>query len=383
MTHIPYWSKEIKRLVSKLEVENHYPDDNLITCYKDFLRIRDSLRYYQFNPVVFQSLVALTICLWETKERISRLSLLTAIKHYANREKNLELDIQTRKHIFTLFRNTFEKSQFLPKNHIIEAQHILNYLLVNITLTNEEERWFCENENQSTNIINRILRYPVYSKIITQWVKEHFNSDKFHTRRAEAVGWLLDETPDFIVEEQTLIDDFEYTNLLDIEKIKNKDLSFQYYPHEVVIERFYIRLKINLSSNVDPDFENVRKYFYDNIDIIKRQTMLWAVAYSRLDVQRKMKLFERYYSDELFFSLFNICKKYKLIEVLKWLQTKTINYRGLSRKKELSLNMNNETEIRKDSRIIGCKYEQNICNESVSLPNSFFQDLSPFEDVPF
>jgi len=334
MAYIPNWNKEIKQLICKLEVENHYPDDNLIICYKDFLRIRDYLHCYQFNPTVFKSLVELTINLWETKEKINRLSLLTAIKryHYNNSKRLLELDIQTKKHIFVLFKNTFEKAQFLTEKQVVAAQSLFNPLLISLSLTSEEEKWFCDNEGKTPFILNRILRYPVRSKIISQWVTEHFHSDKLRTRRAEAVGWILDENPDFIIDEQTLIDDFEHANLLDIEKIKSD--SFHYgYRGGTVIKRFYTKLEIPADSNSLPDFECVRKYFYDNFDTIKRQTMLWAAAYSRLDIQQKIDLLKKYYSDELFVSLFNIGKKYKLIEILKWLQPKAKNHKDVSQKK--------------------------------------------------
>jgi hypothetical protein len=44
------------------------------------------------------------------------------------------------------------------------------------------------------------------------------------------------------------------------------------------------------------------------------------VAYSRLDTQHKTELLKKYYSSKLYYSLLNIGKKQKLLEVLKWLQ---------------------------------------------------------------
>jgi hypothetical protein len=343
MADISNWNKKIKNLICELETENCYPNDNLITCYKDFLQIRDYLHYYQFNPNVFRSLVELTINLWETKDRISRLSLLTTIRRYAynDSQKLLELDIQMKKAIFVLFKNTFEKAQFLTEKQIVGAQSLFNSLLTNLPLTSEEEKWFCDNESRASFILNRILRYPICSKIISKWVEEHFHSDKLCTRRAEAIGWFLDKNPDFIIDEQTLIDDFEHANLLDIEKLKNGTLIPHYYHGHSIIERFYVNLEIPPNDNLN--FENVRMYFYCNIDTIKRQTMLWAVAYSRLEIQQKIKLFKKYYSDELFVSLFNIGKKYKLIEVLKWLQTKAKKNTNFSQKKMLSLKTDEKT----------------------------------------
>ena len=336
------------------ELENRYPEDNLITCYKDFLQIRDYLSCYQFNPVVFQSLIKLTINLWKTEQRIDRLSLLFKIKQYGLGKEGYKtaIDIQTRKLIFTLFKNTVEKAQLLTERQTKEAEMICNSLLVNLPLTEEEETWLCENENQSSIILNRILRYPVRSKIISQWINKYFNTDKFCTRRAEAIGWLLDENPDFVVDKQILFADFEYINQIDAEIILSNREDYlsswssskekkDYLGVGSLTYRPYIVLSYQHNQGTQPDFSELRRYFYENIDIIIKQTMLWAIAYSRLDVCQKIELLQKYYCDELFASLLKICKKYKLIEVLKWLQTKAINDVGLPQHGLLRLEIGN------------------------------------------
>ncbi|HRN73853.1 MAG TPA: hypothetical protein PLM81_12040, partial [Ginsengibacter sp.] len=72
--------KQLQKAIIKLE--DTYPDDDLILSYSDFLKVRDYLPYYQFNPAVMYKLVQLTNNTWSSATRISRLSLLQKIKQY-------------------------------------------------------------------------------------------------------------------------------------------------------------------------------------------------------------------------------------------------------------------------------------------------------------
>jgi hypothetical protein len=324
-----------------LEIENPYPDDNLITNYKDFLKVKDYLPYYQFNVTVFQSLLKLTIDNWDTSKRISRIKLLELIKRYSigriddifwKRENPLaSLDIPTRKNLFAVFKNIFEKPQSLSQQQVSRAQQIGNFLLVNLPLTEEEKMWLCENESKLAIPVACILKYSVRSKIISRWAYIQYDRDNLRTHRAEVSSWIIDENPNFEIDKQTLIDDFEYTNLLDTAIIRaNRREDYRYYSNSM--SKYHSGIKLSNRSytisffsdlpNTIPDFTELRKYFYENIDIIWKKTMLWAVAYSRLGTKQKSELLKKYYADELHLSLFYIGKKYRLTEVLEWLKTK-------------------------------------------------------------
>jgi hypothetical protein len=154
-------------------------------------------------------------------------------------------------------------------------------------------------------------------------------------RRAEAVSWLLDDNPNFTIDKQTLIADFEHANQLDIATIKkygNKISTYassgQKYSYRLIYAdvlltpRVYVELYYQSKQNCLPDFTELRQYFHENIDTMLRTCMLWAVAYSRLEVEQKTELLKKYYSADLYRSLFKIGEKYKMLDILKWLQTK-------------------------------------------------------------
>jgi hypothetical protein len=336
------------------ELENPYPYDNLITCYKDFLKVRDFLPYFKFNPKVFQSLVDLTSELWSTNQRINRISLLESLKKYIrNRDKertnsSRDLSVDTKTKIFLLFKGCFETPEYLSINQLNDAKNLCNFLLINLDLRVEEEKWLCENTGLSENVLNRVLRYPIKSEVIINWVKAIYNIDIYRIRRSELASWIISEDPNFEIDKNTLIADFGYFNISDIKAIQeyenkvsvnkiikerelkgmlpSKDLfdDVEVTPELKLTRRHYgIPLDLSKNSHLDiPDFKKMSEEFYTDIDTTFKKAMLWSIAYSKLDSKLKSELLKKYYCTETFWSFFHICKKYKLIKLLKWLNDK-------------------------------------------------------------
>jgi hypothetical protein len=356
---------EIQKAI--LEIENPYPKDDLITCYKDFLKVRNYLPYYKFNLNVFKSLINLTCKLWNSKERISRISLLESIKRYGYntiegrgfstieaKSSNMPFEINIR--TFSLFKNCFENPHWLSEKQIDEARKICNKLLINIRLESNDISWLCSNVEKSDLILNRILRYPAKSEIISNWAIKNYTQDKYRNRRAELVGWLIDQNPFFEVEKQTLIDDFEHSNMLDKEIIQNyeneleaqkvieRDLNGILSPQQNQLIYFGVDIgkqesivsspKLQLtkrlykttpdfSKHYDayvPDYEIMNEQFHSNIDLTYKITMLWSIAYSRIEIGIKSELLKKYYSNDTYYSFIKICKRLKMKGLLEWLK---------------------------------------------------------------
>ncbi len=352
-----------------VQLEKPYPKDDLIKSYKDFLQVRDFLPFYQFNIKVLDSLVDLACTSWLSGERMSRTSLLTTIKRYlknANIEtsstfsqnKSLPLNNDVRLKLFKLFQYSFETPGRLSKKQSTEAKAIANNLIMNLTLDPNAEKWLCENVDQSELILNRLLRYPTKSKVISQWARKAALSDTYRSRRAEVTSWLIDEDPEHVIDRQTLIDDFEFLNGVDKKAIQKYETaiatnkliesalsqnpavnpflnfwgnslegeseSITSYPELKLTQRFYKvpKDKKNLISYEIPDFETMQDVFHKNIDTTIKITMLWSIYYSRLDMSHKAELLKRYYSDETYLSFFKICRRLGSIELWVWLKGK-------------------------------------------------------------
>ncbi len=68
-----------------------------------------------------------------------------------------------------------------------------------------------------------------------------------------------------------------------------------------------------------PDFEKMKKMFYSNILIHQKITMIWGIAYSRLDNEIKAELLKKYYCKETYYPLLKVSKRTKNTKILKWL----------------------------------------------------------------
>lgn len=348
-----------------LEVEKAYPKDDLISSYADFLKVRDYLAYYQFNPNVFDSLVQLANESWNSEKRISRLMLLKRLKEYLQQvitrdyydrgnKPHFDLKPETRKLIFELFKKTFEEPHFIGERQIEEARKLCNSILMNLALTPVEEEWLISHYHWSELILNRVLRYPVQSDVISHWVKINFKKDPLRSRRAELASWIIDQDPSFEIKQDILIEDFEYLNQCDLELIKqynahienqsklekeykqlnprrnyyfseedNLDSENTYYPKA---ELHFIKRSYKVTRDISdeypvtyPNFERMRKEFDTNLSTHHKLTMIWAIAYSRIDNSVKCAKMKKYYCNETYKSIFKVSKKNKNAELLKWM----------------------------------------------------------------
>ena len=85
-----------------------------------------------------------------------------------------------------------------------------------------------------------------------------------------------------------------------------------------ITKRFYkVPLVENTGSNLKiPDYPVMQRQFSQNIDKNINGTMLWAIAYSRIDREIKINLIKHYYRDDLLNTYINIASRFNLPEIL-------------------------------------------------------------------
>lgn len=336
------------------QLERPRVPDTLISTYADYLQHRDFLEHYRFNLTVLESLVNLTIDLWKTDKRINRLGLLTSIKQFAFQRKDDNViknpySKQLNHRMFQLYRNTYEAAGVISARQLPEARKISNFLLIGASLPEEDQQWMLDNCALHDPIINRILRYPDKSPLISAWIRKHYYGNLLSERRAEATSWLIDEDPEFVFDRSLLLSDVEWLNLQDKTAIENhesqlalRDLVFlvnmenelvkkedsqsidtaeyaelklmsRYHAHEV---RYSKALEMQL-----PDLNSILEDYRNNTDFYHNSTMMWSIAFSRLDAKTKMQLIKKYYSEDTHRSFLKIAKQYKFVGLLKWLNS--------------------------------------------------------------
>ena len=217
---------QVLKEITKLE--NPYPPDNLIIEYRDFLKQRDYLQYYQFNPIVFKNLISLANELWLTNKRISRLSLLYTIKNYkevlvkkefgefffysTNRNYILKLDSESTSLIFRLVKLILENSAVLPQKQQEGILKLLYSFLIGLRFDANEEAWFIENFSKTANFINRIYYYPIKSKSYSKWALSNIENNSYIDKRSNLIGLILNENPSYEIDLKQISNDFEYLN---------------------------------------------------------------------------------------------------------------------------------------------------------------------------
>ena len=355
---------------------NEYPPDDLIITYADFLKNGQYLCYNKYNPLVLERLSALTDDLWSSSKRISRITLLTTIKKYVvvahydagyfdgYYKKGFPVqDIFTesiKSNLFSIFKKVHTGPRYLTEKQQEEGKQISNYFLKYSHLNPDDLLWLCENALSSLYFLNRILRYPAPSTLITSWAKENVNTNKLRSRRAELTSWIIDEDLEYQINTETLIADFEYQNnldkktfedyideidyhqhladelgdIFDVKKISDYRFDGLYKEPEILdgfteptytlSKRFYkVPLLTDKQYNIQiPDFDTLSKTFYNNLNITRDITMIWSIAYSRLDVKTKTELLKNYYHEHTITSLIKVAIKFDFIPLLKWMVTK-------------------------------------------------------------
>jgi len=349
-----------------IKINNPYPPDDFIVDYSDFLKVRDYLALYKFNPKVLHRLLLLTIELWHTEKRISRMSLLLCIRKYffignesldphffRTFDGEGQFSETTSSLLYSVSRMIFEEGERLSRKQQKEARQIASSILFGVAATAKEEEWLCAHYHLSEPMLNRLLRYPARSPAISQWARLHYEHKDFRTRRAELLSWIIDEAPTFEVSPQTLIDDFEVLNAQDLAAIKqyeaernakdivDKELGDMLYRAPVVNEDlFFLEKYYHDSSSVElklsrrfygphrrerytpspiPDFNELRKEFYENLEALHKITMIWAIFYSRLPQDQKVTLLKKYYSPGSAHSLFRVAKNMSNLTLLQWM----------------------------------------------------------------
>ena len=355
--------------------ENNYPSDDLIITYIDFLKSGPFLHYNKYNPTVLESLTALADDLWSSSKRISRIALLTAIKQYvvvAHHDTGFYdkyyrhgfpiqdiFSARIKANLFSIFKKVHTGPQKVTDNQIVAIKQISNYFIKYSHLNPDDLQWLCDNALSSPYMINRILRYPATSHTITVWANENVNTDDLRRRRAELTSWIIDEDYEYQISTETLIADFEYQNFLDKKTFSDYIDEIEYHQHladelgdifdvrkiedyrfdglykepEILdgfteptyelSKRFYrVPLLKDDQYNVEiPDYDKLSKFFYDNLNNTRDITMIWSIAYSRLNVKTKSKLLRKYYNQQTITSLIKVARKFNLIPILKWMST--------------------------------------------------------------
>jgi hypothetical protein len=355
-------------LKAVIRIENPYPDDDLIRTYADFRRVRELLPYYQFNPTLFNNLLQLTLDSWRSTARISRLSLVSTLRDYLvmtsmsrldpkdawkTARMRTELPAEVRTNIFRLFRKSLEETDVLRISQVAHVQVACNRLAMDQVFSDVDVEWLCAHSIKYNQALNRLLRYPVASPLISSWAKANYSASQCRIRRTEWLGWILDVDQTYEIDKQTLLVDFKHNNAYDQQLVHsywedfhltsklNMALHDVFYSGKLPIKplegdpdihpnkKAYLLLtpRLHPVPNIQsdelnayiPDFAAINREFLPRIDHYQKLTMIHGIYRSRLDTETKNSMYKKYYNEETCYTLFVISKRTKNSDLLKWM----------------------------------------------------------------
>lgn len=339
-----------KKFLQNRILEYDTPDapDDLIVTYKDFIKVRDYLSYYPFNPVVFDRLLKLTMDLWKSNQRINKLSMLQGINRYfrvycgkqfyesvKTGLTSENLSVETKELIFDLFKMTVEDSLFIIPSQVDAAIALANSLVIGMTLSDEKIQWLCDHAFVVKQALNRLLRYPHKSRIISEWVKSNYDNDNFRERRSEIMGRIMDYEPDFDIQLSTILDDFRYLNDLDIKTFSKYDVdkdgyfsSYTPFGNHTTEVSFTFTIygapygKLRKEINRPDEVISVLRYVYANMDNIKMKLKIWAIARSRMEKETKVEMLKKCYSEKTQLEIIRANERVRSADLLRWILEK-------------------------------------------------------------
>jgi len=195
----------------------HFPESfpiDLITNYSDILRFQHYLKNAQPERKI---LTVLLDAVFQKIERGQRFQKVLILKLILNHMKCEGVDDEILIKVFRIY-------QQLIFNESDEVCWKLSNLIKNRELLPNQINWLLDNYEASEHILNRILRYPVKNKMITQWAETAINNEELWNRKAEIIGCILNFRPKYRHKDhQAMVWGVYYSKLCSEEKKKLLD----------------------------------------------------------------------------------------------------------------------------------------------------------------
>lgn len=194
--------KELKRELIK--ANPRVPSPDFIKTYNDFLKTKNYFHLYNFHPKVFEALFLIGYTKFFGQERYNKKLLFDAIRtYYLKKPKSYQFS----KEVLDKAIQLFKTAVLLDQTEVMICALIL---IREKELPSQFLEWLIENWELSEEIVNILLGYPINNDTICEWVNEVYEHDSLRPRRAELIGWKINQDYLFKVHTQTIIADIEY-----------------------------------------------------------------------------------------------------------------------------------------------------------------------------
>lgn len=158
--------------------------------YETIIQYSGLLTYSLFDEKFIVRILKIIQPLVDNNKRFRRKWCIKLIKsHLKKRPPKFKLKQTTVNSLFI-----FYKSQILKVPN--ELANDLSVILKDIELSDDNIKWLIDNAANSKYILNRILRYPKKSELISTWANYCLKNNLYVDRYSEIIGYALDANED-------------------------------------------------------------------------------------------------------------------------------------------------------------------------------------------
>lgn len=159
-----------------------------ITTYEDIIKNLSLLKHCEYSELLFKKALSLIIEKAKHSNRFRKKDCFKVIKMFRKKTINIS-DPLIIDNIFYLFQSFISSVGE-------EDANSLSVALKDITLSEDQLNWLTTNTSNKY-VLNRVLRYPEHSEILSTWAKDQLNQARFSDRRSELIGRVLDSDKDY------------------------------------------------------------------------------------------------------------------------------------------------------------------------------------------
>ncbi len=285
-----------------IKINPKVPSPDIIQNYKDVTKTKGYLRYYNFHPLVFESLFNIAYQKFFSEERYDKKYLFDIVRiHYKKRPKNYVHSPELFDKIVLLF-----KGAMLSDNPA--AKMCARSLVRNIPLPEEFLEWLMKHFSVSEEIATTLLRYPFEHPLIYKWVNQNFEDEDLRQRRSELIALKLNQDHTFKVSPSTIIADLEYY-------IQDEINGYKRFINDSIL--YYNELETDLGARPS-GYEEFEQKMNNYIQMYSVLPSLNADVYDRSTIMQQIgeiEIFLSLYEIESFFKHYHYrYKHYRIFE---------------------------------------------------------------------
>jgi hypothetical protein len=181
----------LNALFASLRVKPQKFDKRFFKSYNTILQYYNFLRYSSFDEKFIVNFLTIIQPYIDNRKRFQRKKMIKLLKgHLKKRPLSKRLKPKTTNLLFK-----FYQSQILHSTD--ETSNDLSVIIKNLELDVDNIKWLIQNSGKSNYIVNRLLRYPVKSDMISDWAKACLECNEFADRKSELLGYVLDKYPNY------------------------------------------------------------------------------------------------------------------------------------------------------------------------------------------